>query len=143
MQPGFEPKGLVWLAHGTPLRLNNAAGRHLSVVSGVVWITQQGDLGDPVLKSGETFRFDRGGLALVTPLGGPAQVLLEDGLRAAPAERGTRPIFGWFERLACGASRALRMRRTARELNALSDYMLRDVGLRRDQIEGVARRVVC
>lgn len=143
MRPGLEGIAVIRLARGSPLRLRDAAGQHLSVIEGSVWVTQQGDPRDPVLARGETFRFDRKGLALVTPLGGPAQVVLEEALRNRTARRVARSVLGWLERLACGASRALRMRRTARELNALSDYMLRDVGLRRDQIEGVARRVAC
>jgi uncharacterized protein YjiS (DUF1127 family) len=37
----------------------------------------------------------------------------------------------------------LETRRTARELRALSDHLLKDLGLRRDQIDCVARRVPC
>jgi uncharacterized protein YjiS (DUF1127 family) len=38
---------------------------------------------------------------------------------------------------------ALQARRTARELRALSDYLLKDIGLRRDEIDCVARRLAC
>jgi len=143
MQPGFDAIGAVRLARGKPLRLQDPAGRHLSVLDGSVWVTQQGDPRDPVLVAGETFRFDRDGLALVTPLGGPAQVLLEHGLGATPARGFARPMIAWLAGLARAPGRALRTRRTARELQALSDYMLRDLGLRRDQIDCVAKRLAC
>jgi len=143
MQPGFDAIGAVRLARGKPLRLQDPAGRHLSVLDGSVWVTQQGDPRDPVLVAGETFRFDRDGLALVTPLGGPAQVVLEDALRDAPARGLARPIIAWLAGLARAPGQALRTRRTARELQALSDYMLRDLGLRRDQIDCVAKRLAC
>jgi len=141
MQPGYDSIGAIGLARGEPLRLQDPAGRHLSVLEGSVWVTQQGDPRDPVLAGGETFRFDRNGLALVTPLGGPAQVLLEDGLSATPARGFVRPMIAWLARLARAPDRALRRRRTVRELESLSDYLLRDLGLRRDQIECVARRL--
>jgi len=96
---------------GEVLRLRDAAGRHLGVVQGAVWITQHGDRRDPVLESGASFRFDRDGLSLVQPLGGPATVVLEAGL-VPENETG----------------------RAARALGGLSDHLLHDLGLRRDQI---------
>jgi uncharacterized protein YjiS (DUF1127 family) len=142
MQPGLDGIGVVQLARGEPLRVQNPRGRHLSVVDGSVWITQQGDARDPVLEAGETFRFDRDGLALVTPLGGPAQVVLEG--EQPDASRGV--LARMREPLVAAAGsfgRALRRRRTVRELQSLSDHMLRDVGLRRDQIECVANELAC
>lgn len=143
MQTGYEAIGALRLARGEPLRLQDPAGRHLSVLDGSVWVTQQGDPSDPVLAAGETFRFDRNGLALVTPIGGAAQVLLEDGLGARPARGFAHSALAWFSRVTRVPGRALRTRRTARELQALSDYMLRDLGLRRDQIDCVAKRLAC
>ena len=143
MKPGLEGIGVTRLERSAPLRLQDPVGRHMSVIEGSVWVTQQADPRDPVLGVGETFRFDRGGLALVTPLGGPAQVVLEDGLRAETPRGFAQIARAWLAHLGCVASRALRARRTVRELQALSDYLLRDVGLRRDQIEGVARRLAC
>jgi uncharacterized protein YjiS (DUF1127 family) len=46
-------------------------------------------------------------------------------------------------RLSRSLSGALRARRTASQLHALSDHILRDIGLRRDQIDCVARRIAC
>jgi len=143
MQTGYEAIGALRLARGEPLRLQDPVGRHLSVLDGSVWVTQQGDPRDPVLAAGETFRFDRNGLALVTPLGGPAQVVLEDGLGVAPARGFARSALTWLSRLVRASGRTLRTRRTARELHSLSDYMLRDVGLRRDQIDCVAKQLAC
>jgi uncharacterized protein YjiS (DUF1127 family) len=143
MRPGIEGIEVVRLARGEPLRLQGAAGRHLSVLSGAVWITQEGDPRDLVIAGGETSRFDREGLALVVPLGGPAQLVLEDAPHAAPARNLARSVTAWLVRLFRGPGRALRTRRTARELHGLSDYMLRDVGLRRDQIDCVAKQLAC
>lgn len=142
MQPGLSGIGVTQITRGAPLRLRNASGRHLSVIGGTVWITQQGDPSDPVLEAGESFRFDRDGLALVTPLGGSAQVVLED-LRSEASRGYTRIALERLVSLARGPLRALRRRRTARELQSLSDHMLRDVGLRRDQIDCVAKQLAC
>jgi len=142
MQLGLSGIGVIRLARGEPLRLQDASGRHLSAVGGTAWVTQETDLRDPVLGAGETFRFDRDGVALVTPLGGPAQVVLE-GEPSAPLRGLARHALARLAAFALTPGRALRRRRTVRELQSLSDYMLSDVGLRRDQIECVARRLAC
>lgn len=140
MQPGLDGIGVIRLERSRPLRLQRANGRRLSVVSGTVWITQQGDPRDPVLEAGETFRFDDDGLALVTPLGGAAQVVLETE-PASPSRRALKKLRAQLAAFAEMPAHLLRRRRTVRELQSLSDHMLRDVGLRRDQIECVARRL--
>jgi len=186
LQTGLLEQGLVALEPGEVLRLRDAAGRHVGVVRGDVWLTQHGDQRDRVLHSGESFRLDRDGLTLVVPLGGAARVVLEEGLAAAPsaqahAGQAERPIvavtrdawqvhapdfevaarrlraeaiaamFAGLARRLNAASYALgtalvallQARRTAWELRALSDHILKDIGLRRDQIDCVARRAPC
>jgi uncharacterized protein YjiS (DUF1127 family) len=178
--------GLVTLEVGEVLRLPAAAGRHVGVVQGNVWVTQQGDLRDRVLSTGESLRLERDGLSLLVPLGGLARVVLEDGLVAQRAaqvgasgaealstpttpdpwigytpefERAVRQLraraiaelmdtFGkWLKaagrRLVKAVAASVVTRRTARELRALSDHTLKDLGLRRDQIDCVARRAPC
>lgn len=181
MDTGLLHKGPVRLGRGSVLRLRHAAGRHLGVVRGAVWITQDGDLRDSVVEAGASFRFDRGGLALVMPLGAEASLVLEDGLAARNGTEGRTPLASapgdaWavhsrrFEREArrmraeavtrvlAGAAQALRRlwrrtaervsagmraRRTGAELRALSDHLLKDIGLRRSDIDCVARQLPC
>lgn len=50
------------------LRLSDAVGRRIAVLRGLVWITQDGDPRDTFVAAGQTFRFDRAGLALVQSL---------------------------------------------------------------------------
>ncbi|MBI3376301.1 MAG: DUF2917 domain-containing protein [Betaproteobacteria bacterium] len=115
------------LNRGELLRLRNAAGRHLTVVQGSVWITQDGDPRDPVLESGASFRFDRNGLSLVMSLGGPAILVLEEGL--APDPVGQR---AWQLARSKPFQRQSR-RMKAETLAGLSDHLLRDLGLRRER----------
>lgn len=179
MDSGMRHEGLIALNPGEVLRLRDAAGRHIGVASGAVWVTQHRDRRDRVLGGGESFRFDRNGLALATPLGGGALVVLEEGLapgggaepqqigvargpwsghtpgfeRAARRMRaaaiakalatlaaGLRALWGRFTRT---VSAARQEKRTARELRVLSDHILKDIGLRREQIECFARHHSC
>jgi uncharacterized protein YjiS (DUF1127 family) len=134
MDTGLRQQGLLTIAPGGVLRLRDAAGRHLSVVQGSVWITQHGEVRDAVLESGESLRFGRKGLSLVQALDGrPAVIALEDGLAPEPSP-GQAPAEGAW-RLA----RSEPFQRAAHELRSatlaqLSDHLLRDLGLRRDQI---------
>lgn len=50
------------------LRFHDAEGLELAVTKGSVWITQEGDERDIVVKAGQRFRLDRGGLAVVDVL---------------------------------------------------------------------------
>jgi hypothetical protein len=56
---------LARLDTGTYLRIPDPAGRTLAVLNGLVWVTQDGDPRDAFIASGETFEFNRPGLAIV------------------------------------------------------------------------------
>jgi hypothetical protein len=56
-------------------------GRRLEVVSGTIWITQDGDLRDIVLGPGEAFDFDRRGDALLSAFA-DSRYLVLDGCEA-------------------------------------------------------------
>ena len=88
MDTGLMHEGSIGLNLGNTLRLQDAVGRHIGVVSGTVWITQENDSRDRVLGAGESFRVDHGGLALVSPLDTKVRLVLEDGLLP---ESGTSP----------------------------------------------------
>lgn len=59
---------LTRLARGEMLRIRDGQGRGIAVSRGQVWITQDGDRRDMILGTGESFAFDRPGLAIVQAL---------------------------------------------------------------------------
>ena len=59
---------LTRLDAGRLLRIADPEGRGIAVIGGAVWITQQGDARDLFVAEGESFTFDRPGLALVQAL---------------------------------------------------------------------------
>ena len=63
-----------------PLRVRNGYGRRIAVVEGNVWLTQDGDPRDIVLRAGDDFLFDRPVPAIISALGGDARVVREDGV---------------------------------------------------------------
>jgi len=175
MDNGLLQEGLTVLKAGEVLRLRKVAGRHLAVLQGSAWVTQDGDTRDFIVGAGQSLRFDRDGLALVMPLGAETRLLLEDGLaaedddapgyfsahgedlayferraqkmRAEEFARWMGSLAGWLKglwaRLDRAATRAARSLQTSRELHALSDRNLRDIGVRRDQIDCLTRQVPC
>lgn len=56
------PKGSVWRIEGNP------SGVTVACVSGMVWLTQEGDYEDHVLGSAERFALNRAGRTLVMAL---------------------------------------------------------------------------
>ena len=50
------------------MRVFDGRGRGLAVLDGMVWVTQDGDPRDIFVGSGESFTFDRPGLAIVQAL---------------------------------------------------------------------------
>ena len=73
---------LLHLAAGQILSVESPAGRCVMLFQGKVWITQESDLGDYLVSAGESFTFDRPGLALVEALEPTSLVLL---VQPAPA----------------------------------------------------------
>jgi hypothetical protein len=65
------------LRRGRLIRVENAEGFRIRCYSGVLWITQERDVRDTILQSGDAFIFSRPGLALVHALAN-AQFAVED-----------------------------------------------------------------
>lgn len=62
--PGVAANSLRTLRAGHVMPLGSAGGR-IEVLHGRVWLTQEGDLDDHVVESGESFRVAANGRALV------------------------------------------------------------------------------
>lgn len=105
------------------LRLQGAKGAAIEVLDGKVWITEDGRQGDRFLEAGRSYRVAGEGLVVVGA---------ETRTHFARVEvRRRSPGFFSFIRTLMENHRA---ERTRRELRELSDHMLRDIGVRRDEI---------
>jgi hypothetical protein len=72
----YVPHGRLALGDGSTLRVDDAGGMRLYVWQGTVWVTQEGDSRDVLLKDGDSFQLDHAGAALISPLGKGALVSL-------------------------------------------------------------------
>ncbi len=76
------------------LKLHDAAGTVVQMVCGTAWITQDGDIKDSFVASGEVFRIERAGATLIAPLGTArlrllsAQADADAALKLLPSGRG-------------------------------------------------------
>lgn len=61
-------RALTRLEAGQLMRIAEPEGRGIAVIRGSVWITQQDDARDVFVNAGQSFTFDRPGLALVQAL---------------------------------------------------------------------------
>lgn len=78
-QPLRDFERPVHLSGNASIRLRHARAAQVRAVRGNVWVTQDGDPRDIVLKAGETFRLDRDDPVLIVPFGSA-----EVALTAAP-----------------------------------------------------------
>ena len=106
------------------LRLQGAKGAAIQVLDGKVWITEHGRQGDRFLEAGRSYRVAGEGLVVVGA---------ESKTRLARVEV-RRPAFGFLP-LIRKFIESYRAEGTRRELRNLSDHALRDIGLRREEIE--------
>ena len=112
------------------LSLQGARGMAVDVLVGRVWITEDGRTADSFVEAGRSYRVGGQGLVLIgaeRQAGAPVHAA-----EVVVRHAGTQAAWAWLRGL---ASRMLLERRTRRELYALPDRMLQDIGLRRDQID--------
>ena len=105
------------------LRLQGAKGAAIEVLDGKVWITEDGRAGDRFLEAGRSYRVSGEGLVVVGA---------ENQTHFARVE--VRKAGSTFLSFLQKLLQSWRAERTRRELQALSDHMLRDIGVRRDEI---------
>jgi uncharacterized protein YjiS (DUF1127 family) len=106
------------------LQLRGAKGAAIEVLDGRVWITEDGRGGDLFLDSGRSYRVAGGGLVVVGA---------EDRLHYARVQV-RKPALGFLVSIFNVVREKRRQLETRRQLSRLSDRMLEDIGLRRDQI---------
>ena len=71
-------QAITKLAKGDLLRFEDARGRSIVLVQGMVWITQEDDPRDVFLSDGESFAFNRPGVALVQAISDTSLITLAD-----------------------------------------------------------------
>ena len=69
--------GASTIAKESVRRVAGPLGRRIECLSGVIWVTQDGDLRDIILKAGEGFDFDRTEGVLISALDDSRYLLLE------------------------------------------------------------------
>ena len=106
------------------LRMQGAKGAAIEVLDGKVWITEDGRQGDRFLEAGRSYRICGEGLVVVGAETKASFARVEVRKPAAT-------LLSFFHKLA----QQWRAERTRRELQGLSDHMLRDIGMRRDEID--------
>jgi hypothetical protein len=77
------------LASREVLNIHNGTGLLVRSLHGALWITQENDSDDIVLEDGESFVLDRPGLALVSAIAGPADIVITSEPTAADRARST------------------------------------------------------
>ncbi|HSD60019.1 MAG TPA: DUF2917 domain-containing protein [Burkholderiales bacterium] len=84
---------VIHLGRKQLLELRNARGTLIQCHRGTLWITQENDGDDVILKAGETFEIQRGGLTLASSLDSAAVSVAKPGapecLTLRPAPRAT------------------------------------------------------
>jgi uncharacterized protein YjiS (DUF1127 family) len=108
------------------LTLQGARGMAIDVLVGRVWITEDGRAGDSFVDAGRSYRVGSQGLVLI---GAENQARAAEVVVRHPRSWGT---WTWMRE---EISTFLTKRQTRHELRALPDRMLRDIGLRRDQLD--------
>lgn len=68
--------GGVRLNPGQLLKVLDGAGHTVRALEGSIWITEENQLRDVVLESGDSYRLHQHGTAIVYALGGSASVVL-------------------------------------------------------------------
>jgi uncharacterized protein YjiS (DUF1127 family) len=117
------------------LRMAGARGTTLEVLDGRVWITEAGRAGDAFVARGTRYSVAGDGVVLIG-----AETRARISVRAKNRIRNLSP-WSWLRQLVRDWTAGAEARRTARELEALSDHRLRDLGIRRDQIASVAQEL--
>lgn len=113
-------------------RLTRSKGSSIEALDGTLWVTETGFAEDVCIAPGARYTVRGDGLVLVgaeTPGVNAVQRGATFALRARAQAVLDAVVSGFRER------------RTERELGELSDRMLADIGLRRDEIHAAVRRV--
>jgi uncharacterized protein YjiS (DUF1127 family) len=113
------------------LRLRGAQGAAIEVLDGKVWITEDGRPNDSFLEPGRSYRVAGPGLVVV---GAETTAHFARVQVRKPARLAIERLGSWFFAWLNTFERRRSTELAQSELHRLSDRMLNDIGLRRDQI---------
>jgi len=86
---------MIALENETSMRVKAGTGVEIACVSGVLWVTQEGDLHDMFLAPGESLRLVGRGLTIVTALE-PSLVRLVEDARPSVGSGAWLRVFRWM-----------------------------------------------
>jgi hypothetical protein len=89
IMPAHLPQMPLHLASREVLRIHDGTGLLVRSLQGVLWITQEDDGDDIVIEDGQSVILDRPGLALVSALVGPADIVITTEPSAVDRARST------------------------------------------------------
>lgn len=112
------------------LRLRDAKGAAIEVLQGKVWITEDGKAGDSFLEPGRSYSVASRGLVVV---GAESEAHFARVQVRKPEQSALGWLWGYFRK----TLEERQAERTRTQLHELNDRMLRDIGLRRDQIDRI------
>jgi len=115
------------------LTLQGARGMAIDVLVGRVWITEDGRAGDSFVDAGRSYRVGGQGLVLI---GAENEARAAEVVVRHPAHQAAwARLNGWISTLLAKFKDQIQAAQSRRDLQALPERMLRDIGLHRDQLD--------
>lgn len=91
----YVPHGRLGIRRSSTLRLDDAQGSLIYVWHGTVWLTQERDSRDHLLRTGDSFQLDRAGMALISSVGDGAVISLTPQRQQERAAVFAKPVFAF------------------------------------------------
>jgi len=87
---------VLTLAHGDLVDMNDSRGTTVRVTRGTIWLTQEHDTQDVVLRAGDVWTIERQGLTLIEAQGSAQVCVVGAGSRATAARNRDAGLGEWL-----------------------------------------------